>query len=204
MEVAQITALLKQLSSAPIIEKRNLAESLIMMIPDDILPEMSAIIGGESVAGRGPAVTRNLVASALSTVCGVDPTELNRQLRSSGSLSEVATVLLGRPRQRTLSRPDQERLVVVPLFKELKALASGKISRKATLLRLERLLSRASPNEGKLIVQALIPSKEPYLPRTMLAHCLSKRLKVEERNLMSEVEQLGIHDAVAHLLGRPT
>jgi len=200
MNLGELARLLEEISSAPVMEKRDLLDSLLSSVPIEILPEVSAIVVGEGVAGRSQIVKKTVIEMVLSQLCGTSSRQLRAQLRISGDLGETAYALFNKSKQTALLETRGNPLRTVEVFEELRALRVQKNDSKVLTMRLKKLLAQAASHEARLIVRALVPSGRPHAPRPLVVSLLSKRLGIDEKEVESTLDREGIRDGVASLL----
>ena len=200
MNLGELARLLEKVSSAPVIEKRELLDSLFSSVPVEILPEVSAVLVGEGAAGRSQIVNKTVIEIVLSQLCGTSSKQLRAQLRISGDLAETAYALFKKAKQTALFETRGNPLRAVEVFEELRALRVQKNDSRTLTMRLKKLLAQAEPCEARLIVRALIPSGRPHAPRPLVVSLLSKRLGIDEKEVESTLDREGVRDGVASLL----
>ncbi len=122
------------------------AEAAILLLQGKVFPEWDDRTSG--VAGK-------LVLRAIARATGHDQSAVEKGLKTTGDIGEVAENLTKTKRQQTLfSAP----LTLQDVFDTLQKLATleGNKSQDIKMAELSRLLTSASPSEAKFIVRAVI------------------------------------------------
>lgn len=196
MRFGELVSHLDDIRGASLIQAGRLAQELLCRIQDPNLPGVAAIMSGSFKEYR--PLPEGLVERALATASGWSLGQVKGKLRRIGDLPHVAEVILHRRRQ--LKGDDDEPSVEEALM-ELEALFDSKVTRRAALLRLTKLLSHLDPPSARAVLQILLRQAKPYLRESALVDVFAERLGVEPEEMRRLRRSMGWRRAVTLLLG---